>query len=549
MNKLFEEKIENYDLLQLENWIRRCRNAIKKENFLDTNRSKEECEENYKEAVLNFLEEWKEHYENNKDIYHGETYKKAILASGLKKYDFIFKYKDKSRILNDDNFYNKLLEQYEQNNNVLMHSFSKTRLNSIFEYYNFFERELLDLDKNNYRKTISEWIEYRFSNYSFIIEVDEEDILTKNIDDLIDLLKDTKVKIHFDKQFYKLNKMSLLEELYNFDIAKQPYYDYRDMNIIKDFGKKLILNIGLALSLDYDNYEKLLNIHGFSIENSLELRDILLKEMILTGLGKEYIDIALEDKNIMNIRKRSGLFDKRDNCYNIYYDYNQRLYHGEPINNYMEVQYIKACKTMLKIVNDFLQNLDKKEKQYNSLINKKQKFVSNAPEKLTKLDDEKNNLARKISEVQDKIKIHGREFNDNWIDKEKLGILSDAEFKLLTNHRDFADKLKDELRVLQVEKQKNETKKNNLESRLDKEMEMIDKYKNYIFELKYEGVRSNNPSLKPKKYRVFLYNKINSKYNSLEEDGDKPCDKFSATRQDLENLKNELKKIIKSKEA
>ncbi len=545
MNKLFEEKIENYDLLQLENWIRRCRTAIKKENYLNSNRPLED----YKEAVLDFVEEWKEHYRNNEDIYNSETYKKAILASGLKKYNFIFKYKDKVRILNNDNFYNKLLKKHNQDDNILMQNFTQTRLNSTFDYYSFFDKKLLELDRNNYRKIISEQIENKFNNYNFIIEVDDESILTKDVDDLINLLKDTKVNIHFEIKSDSSNKMGLLEELYNFDIAKQQYYDYRNMNVIKNFEKKLILNIGLALSLDYENYEKLLIIHGFSIENSKEIRDILLKEMIFTGLGKEYIDIVLEDKNIRNIKKRSGLLDKRDNCYNIYYDYNKRIQRGEITTDKMEAQYIRACKKMIETIDNFFQSLDKKERRYQEIISKKQKFLDEVPDRLSELDDKRNDFIKKISEAENNIKIHHKEFDNNWLHKKSLGTLSDSESKMFDSYNEKSEKLNEKLKELELEVKKNETKKNNLEAKMDYEVKIIEKYKNKMFELKYIESREKHSPPKQRNYDIFQYSKISNGLDGGTEEYDRPCDKFSATREELETLKNELEKYTKSKEA
>lgn len=546
-HELFKEAIQNYDLLQLENWIRRCRSEFKKENYFNNNSNK--TEEDYKEAVLIFVEDWKEHYENNEDFYDSEIYKKAILACGLKKYDFVFKSKNKTRILNDDVFYNKLLNHYDQDDNLLMYNFFETRLNSIFEYYVFFDTELLLLNRNDYRKIICEWIEYKFNNYSFVIEVNEESILSSDIDELIELLDDAKVKVNFKKHCHKLKKMALLRELYTFDITKQSYYDYKNMDIVKDFDKKLILNIGLSLSLDIDSYEKLLNIHGFSIENSKDLRDLLMKQMILNGLGKEYIDIVLEDKNIKDIKKRSGLFDKRDNCYNIYYYYNENVSAKKEISSKMKIQYIKACKEMVRIITNFIKNLDRKEKYYQDIIIKKQEFVNDAPDKLFQFNIQEDILIKKISKTESNIESLKSKFNQDWLCKEKLGTLSSCESKLLTNHREQSLKLKEDLKTLKLQNQKNKTKNNNLDSKLDYETKMIEEYENKIFELKYEGCRYETSSPKPKKYFIFQYSKINSENNSLEEDSDKPCDTFSATLDELESLKNKLESFLNSKEA
>ncbi|WFA09575.1 hypothetical protein [Tissierella sp. Yu-01] len=314
MNKLFEEKIEHYDLLQLENWITRCRTAIEKEDF-DSNTP----EDDYKEVVLDFVEEWKEHYEDNDDIYEKDDFKKAILANGLN-LDKIVLILEKGKKTKKIDLTEKLYNSFLNNDDIgifqnLMSDYKNKRINKINDYFELIK----DLDYiEDYKQKIVELIrnktKYEILSYTATIQ-DETIFEIQDIDELLDaLVVDIEVEPAIleitDKEFPFLNSINA------FDITRQVFYDFEEeankVHSNKYFNKKFFINTGLYLSLNFELFEMFLNLFGYTVENSRVERDRLLTEFIDIGFSKEYIDISIEANNLRPLTARVAGYQKRD---------------------------------------------------------------------------------------------------------------------------------------------------------------------------------------------------------------------------------------------
>lgn len=319
MDKLFEEKIENYDLLQLENWIKRYRTAVKKEDFLDANKPKEDCEENYKKAVLDFIEKWKEHYKNNGAVYKKDDFKKAILANGINLDRIVLVLKKGKRTKKFD-ITERLYNSFLDNENIgifqnLMDSFKEKRLDKI---NNYFELIKSLYSAEDYKQKIAELIrnKVKYEIQTLTVTIEDESIF--DIDDIDELLNGLVVDVEKEPKTLKiLNKdYPFLSSIGAFDVTRQVFYDfeeeaYKDISD-KHFNKTFFINVGLYLSLDFDLFEMLLNLFGYTVEKSRVERDRLLTIFIDMGLSKEYIDISIEATNLRPLTPRVAGYQKRD---------------------------------------------------------------------------------------------------------------------------------------------------------------------------------------------------------------------------------------------
>ncbi|WP_353096123.1 hypothetical protein [Tissierella praeacuta] len=319
MNKLFKEKIENYDLLQLEHWIRRCRTAVKKEDFLDTNKPKEDCEEDYKKAVLDFVEKWKEHYKDNETVYKKEDFKKAILGNGINLDRIVLALK-KDRKTEKIDITEILYNRYLNNENLgifnnLMDDYTNSRLKEIDKYFDL----ISDLDYiEDYKEKVAELIrnKIKYNIQTLTATVDDESIL--KIDDIEELLDALITNINQDlKILEKVGKeFPLLSSLKEFDVTKQTFYDFEDEandgTYEKNYEKKFFINVGFYLSLNFELFEMFLSLFGYTIEKSRTNRDRILTEFIDIGFSKEYIDISIEANNLSPLTPRVAGYQKRD---------------------------------------------------------------------------------------------------------------------------------------------------------------------------------------------------------------------------------------------
>lgn len=392
MPEIFEENIKEYDLLELVNWIKRCRSYVKDSyEWKSSNKNPEE----YRKMVLSFITEWENHYKENEKFYGSELYKKAILGAGLP--DDIVNIKNKKGetvSLPANVFFNKL------SNQKITLTYKEKLKKQLDDYYNWFNVEFDKLNKDNYRREITKLIIEKAKNYTYDFYLDYEDLLNRDIDTIISLLKDEDIdKTIINKADDELQSKlmgGILSYLYKWDIAKQQYYNYRNIyktkkvngkkvKVVIELQKKLIINLGLFFSLDIDNFEKFVQMHGYSIKNSFEERDILLSHLLKFGVSKEYIDIALENRNFYNLKKRD-CFDDRDFYFNILMKYIDKIkaekavYSKDDVKKILTAgeykEYEKVRKVILEKTEEYIIKTDKK-------INTLQKELVKNPNKET----------------------------------------------------------------------------------------------------------------------------------------------------------------------
>ncbi|MDU5080536.1 hypothetical protein [uncultured Tissierella sp.] len=522
MDKLFKEEIKNYDLLQLENWIRRCRNEIKKENYLNSNSP----DEDYKEAVLDFVEEWKKHYEDNEDIYEKDDFQKAILANGinLDRIVLIMKNGEQSNKVDiTESLYNSYLE--DQDISIfknIMDDFKEKRLNKIDDYFEMID----DLSKvDDYKIKIIELIrsktKYNILTYTTVID-NEEIFKIDNVDELIEAIISSEL-VEEPATFEILEKEEpFLNSIYEFDITKQVFYDFEKYAYTeglsnKHFQKKFFINVGLYLSLNLKMFEKLLNLFGYTIEKSKVEEDRLLSEFVYLGLDKEYIDISIEANNLRPLTARLAGYQKR----NI---------------SYID-EFLKKSSYTIDEIKEFKFTLQYAITKLRSFVDKKEESWKKANYKYEKLKNKCKKEKDQFSIVGDKLELY--EYK-NYKDEDSYRI------KISENNKSIY-KLKNELTTSVAEKEKN---KNDIKALINENKEltkMANNIKAEFLELK----KFRNEQLRKLERTEKSINNTKSKLDKLSSEKYKSIDIFNThiekynnfTLDEVKNLLDELKSL------
>lgn len=518
MNKLFEEKIENYDLLQLENWIRRCRNAIKKENFLDTNKSKEECEENYKKAVMDFMEEWEEHYEDNRDVYKKDDLKKAILGNGINLDRIVLvliKGKKTEKIDITEILYNKYLNNESLGVfNNLMDDYTNNRLEEIDKYFNL----ISDLDYiEDYKEKVVELIRNRTKYNIQTLTATVDDISIFEIDDIEELLDALITDIDQNLKVLEMvsKEFPLLSSLREFDVTKQTFYDFEDEandgTYEKNYEKKFFLNVGFYLSLNFELFEMFLSLFGYTIEKSRSRRDRILTEFIDIGFSKEYIDISIEANNLSPLTPRVAGYQKRD--LNLIDEFLKKSsYTVEEIKDFkITLQYgITKLRTFILNKEEILKRAIKKRANIEILYkNSEAQYINSDNEfelfEYENSDNEitcKETISKNMKEIH-QLKIEGKEEN-------KIKII-----KLTQENEEFKETLKViEPKMKELRKAKNDSLR--LFERTNQRLIKINEKINNIVNEKYKSIN--------------IFDEHIEQYNNL-------------TLDDIKNLLNEFEEL------
>lgn len=498
MHDLFnkeKEELSKYDILQLEDWIRRCRNAIKIEDY-NTNNPVED----YKKAVLQFCDEWKKHYKENKDIYKSENFKKAILANGklLNRVVLILKYGRKKKEVDiTDRLYNALLNNEDLGVlNNLMAEFKDKRLNDIGEYFELVQSLK---DAKDFPDQILNLIEGKV-NYNIdycVVEVLDDSIFEINdIEKLIEAVTNSKDVI-LNEEYIEPSKRKepLLKSLEGFDIAKQQYYNFKDfLNI--EFEKKFFINLCFYLSLDSDAFEIILNLYGFTIEDSKQDRDRIIHEFVACGFSKEYIEKSIEANNLKLLKLRE--FPNRSRDISLINDFSKRelndkekkefLYTLEYAINRLESFVAKKEESRVKKqvkYNKYSQRLNNTIIAHRKASDDFEIFESNNYERIKELKDLISNTNKEIS-----IKIKARAYSTPTeiakLNKEITELktkkqLYGVELTKLENDLSSLEKNKNELlRAIRYDEKVVEKHKTDLENFDNKKHESILILKTYI---------------------------------------------------------------------
>ena len=316
-HKIFDEKIQSFDILQLADWINRCRNYVAREY---NNRSDSDT---YEKMVKSFCDEWSNHYKQNKGFYESEKYQKAILANGIEKNKIIFQEKND---LTEDFF--KFINDPPKGMKKLAKDYEDTAYKSIEEYHKFFMtlsdlKPSIDQEDNDQEKTpdykakIAEMIDKRrFYDISYNIseikddkgrplDLDEVKKLfsgTSTVSEEVKKLLDLEIDYYTEDQNIKKSKSTpLIKLLKEHNIGKQLYTNYKSKLQIH-FEKKFFYNMAFYFSLSAEALEKLMNAHGYSVKYSLHERDVLMWEYFCIGFSQEYVELLtrLRDKNQSN---------------------------------------------------------------------------------------------------------------------------------------------------------------------------------------------------------------------------------------------------------
>lgn len=318
MHELFEVDIRTLNDLQLADWIKKCRLAIKpsdKPNYRENTNF-------FYTDIAEFCNEWEQHFEIYKDIYQSEKYQTAILANGIIPDVFTLLTPDGdydiSQIMYDLTCY---LDDNYRCIQTEIEDYSYARRTDIEHYREIVQKKL---NSPNHRAAIKELLinrkQHNISNFTLL--KNEHSIATHDIKEILKNVKTLKKEsypVHFstakrqphekgkfldpDEKIQVYYMKDVLEDLKSYEITKQVYFDYVNSES-KDFDRKLFGAICFYLSLNLNLAETLYNMNGYTIQKSREQRDIILTKCFQLGFPLVYANALLAKANISTLNSR-----------------------------------------------------------------------------------------------------------------------------------------------------------------------------------------------------------------------------------------------------
>ncbi|WP_101697020.1 hypothetical protein [Clostridium minihomine] len=300
MHDLFQIDISEYNLLQLADWIQKCREAIK------PNSNKEN------DKIVKFYEEWRKHYTEHEGFYNSQLYKHAILANGITPDTYLLE--DGSGEQHDisDLLYKLTIHLEEDDLNLeFITDYAKHRFSKIEKYI---EAVNSAFQAKDYREALKELVLNRKRHKINTIKIlkNEKELFTKDPYRLLKNIKEyeiTTVEMEFSdskKEYTSKNNRKMRDngfevyylkdvqdDLDQYNIRKDQYFAYFKNALVKEYDKKLFGNLCFYLSLDIDSAETLYNLNGYTITRSREKSDEILTECFRLGFPLLYANIFL----------------------------------------------------------------------------------------------------------------------------------------------------------------------------------------------------------------------------------------------------------------
>lgn len=430
MKDIFQENIEQYDSLQLADWINRCRIYIRKEDFSSSNTPQED----YLNAVVQFCSDWKNHYQKYKELYESDKFRKAILLNGINKDRIVIVQNEREIDITENIFRNLMSDTPTPAFKNILEEYKNKLMKSIEEYYEIFQN-LNSVE--GHRNYICELLLHsgQYETVAYSIKLKDEKLLLHS--DLFDKLtsKDIEKTIeeHFMPTDYSFEKYSLgigrkynvldivKETLPKYNISPTQYYEYKKEDK-KHIDKKLFINIGFYLSLDIDSLEALMNVNGYTVVRSKEIEDKIISECFTIGFGQEYTDIVLTSQGLLSLKIRDL---KRNTTLSIIFEE----------SDISDKRYLKALELAIKKVDKFIGYKLKKLETLNSKLPKLDQKLAHYKEALKVLEEKFYSLEEKVNKLESSKTPHNEECEALEKLENKLSLCK-ADIKEITEKKD-----------------------------------------------------------------------------------------------------------------
>ena len=304
-NNLFGENIFEYDIYELANWIYRCKYRYVN---LKTKVEKDEAEK--------FISEWLEHRELHKQFYESDTYQEALIASNYKR-PTIYARHGKKRVDISELVYPDRLAwtgSLPSLSTANAEEFAEILKNNVAETIdNYFELiEHCFHTAGDYKENIDNILKTFFKESYVVLDLvslpKNTDISKLTKDEMIDTLKkQVRPKGYYLKKATpKTKRKSYVEQFKEFEISKSTYFDWKnETKEERDYDKKFIVSLGLMLGLPIDEFEKLLNFNGYTVNFSMRQFDDIVRSAVCVGFSFEYVQILIDKANA-ELEKKHG---------------------------------------------------------------------------------------------------------------------------------------------------------------------------------------------------------------------------------------------------
>ena len=181
MHELFNVNIDNYNIVQLAEWLKKCRTAIKRSNKAiyqeDYNR--------YANAVFEFCEEWKAYAELHWSTYNSNTFKQAVKLAVLPRPAYIITIGNDEEIIATEDF------EYLQMQNTTSFNLISKSIDRETDRVKYYEKLLQDLlyGSREALHTIINYLSLSTFTYKINILENEKDLSSKSVKQIISLVK------------------------------------------------------------------------------------------------------------------------------------------------------------------------------------------------------------------------------------------------------------------------------------------------------------------------------------------------------------------------
>lgn len=294
MHELFSDdvNIDSYNIIQLANWIEKCRNAIKRSD----KKIYQEDYHKYANAVYDFCEEWKAYAESHKDTYTSKRFKIAVKLSVMPKPEYIIITNENKEINVSDDFEEMQLQNLTSAK--LIEDSIKREENRAKEY----NKKLIKFIDNGERKALHDIINYlSLDTFTYKISIleNESSFHTKTIKQAIYAVKKGKWKTDerkIEPEPSKTLSDYLVATIRDNHINKNLFYTFaknKDEHKARVYNKSFFENVGFFLGLTLEEMEQVLCNEGYTISYSKRRDDEIVAQCFEYYFAQHYASALL----------------------------------------------------------------------------------------------------------------------------------------------------------------------------------------------------------------------------------------------------------------
>lgn len=297
MDNLFNDKennIDNMNLIQLADWLRKCRTKYRSEEDIYKNNY-----EKYVYDVSGFCKEWEEYAKGHIGTFNSIEFKQAAKLQILPQAEYVITIKNNEPINATDDF--KYLQVENSISSDLKSQSIDREAKRVKSYQRFLNGYLKKGDRDELHKAVNYLTTKTFTHEVSVLDK-EADLTKKTVRQIISGAKRGKFKIE-EREIIpgggKTVSDYLVDVIRKNQINKNVYYDYiypKEANKKRIIKKMFFINIGFFLGLTIEEVEYMLTQEGYSIQNSRREDDKIVADSFKYFFPQEYASALLHSK-------------------------------------------------------------------------------------------------------------------------------------------------------------------------------------------------------------------------------------------------------------